>query len=206
MSSGLLFRCRVALQRLEQFLPSLLGLPGRFPPPGSLALIGIEGSRRPIPTGDAGKPFSWKDLIGDGILWAAPKHRRTVEKRLKRKYGSPDYKLKILLPKKHLRICSTCGGDHEVGVLCPTCYKKIRQETELIQEKIQTQLGLDPVDKEVVVLYDRERDDQSEEYWMGKRIVEMEKSRPVWFGKNLLQRSTEEQQPAEVKPDVEKLG
>ncbi|XP_058445407.1 large ribosomal subunit protein bL32m [Malaya genurostris] len=199
MSSALFFRFKLVLQHLEQLLPGLLG---RFPPPGSMALIGIEGNKLPVPDS---KAFNLKDLIGNGILWAVPKHRRTVEKRLKRKYGSPEYKLKIFVPKKHLRICHTCGGDQEVGVLCPNCYKKVRQETELIQEKIQAQLGLDPVDKEVVVLYDRERDDQPEEFWMGKRIVEMEKTRPTWFGKNLLQRSTE-QQTEEIKPDVEKLG
>lgn len=33
--------------------------------------------------------FSLKDLIGDGILWAVPKHRKTIERRLKAKYGHP---------------------------------------------------------------------------------------------------------------------
>lgn len=42
---------------------------------------------------------------------------------------------------------------------------------------------------------------QPAEFWEGKRVVEMQKSRPVWFNKNLLQKTT---QPAakttEVKP------
>ncbi|XP_053678424.1 39S ribosomal protein L32, mitochondrial isoform X2 [Anopheles nili] len=153
------------------------------------------------------KAFSLRDLIGDGLLWAVPKHRRTVEKRHKRKYGSPQYKLKIFLPKTHLRSCATCGSDHEVGVLCPVCYKKIRTETELMQENIQKELGLDPVDKEVVVLYDREKDEQPDEFWQGKRIVEMEKRRPMWFSKNMLQKSTQSQsEPDELKPGHEKLG
>lgn len=42
---------------------------------------------------------------------------------------------------------------------------------------------------------------QPAEFWEGKRVIEMEKSRPVWFNKNLLQKTT---QPAakttEVKP------
>ncbi|KXJ82529.1 large ribosomal subunit protein bL32m [Aedes albopictus] len=205
MNSSLWVRLRFALERFEQILPSLFGFPGsRFPPTGALALVGAEAGRLSV---ESGKSFSLKDLIGDGILWAVPKHRRTVEKRLKRKYGSPQYKLKIFTPKTHLRICTSCGSDHEVGVLCPTCYKKVREETEHIQTKIQAKLGLEPVDKEVVVLYDRERDEQPEEFWQGKRIVEMEKTRPVWFSKNLLQRTT--QQPAdtaEVKPETEKLG
>ncbi|XP_053692797.1 39S ribosomal protein L32, mitochondrial [Sabethes cyaneus] len=205
MTSGLWFRFRVALERFEQALPSLLGFPGRFPPPNCFALASIEADR--LPAANSTKPFSLQDLLGDGILWAVPKHRRTVEKRLKRKYGTPEYKLKILVPKKHLRICSNCGSDHEVGILCPTCYKKVRTETEQIQEKIQAELGLDPVDKEVVVLYDREKEDQPEEFWMGKRIVEMPKTRPNWFSKNLLQRSTQQDdQTTAVKPDAEKLG
>lgn len=71
-----------------------------------------------------------------------------------------------------------------------------------MQEKIQEELRLDPVDKEVVVLYDGENGEQSKEFWNGKRIVEMKKPRPVWFSKNLMQKSTE---PAatttEVKPN-----
>lgn len=42
---------------------------------------------------------------------------------------------------------------------------------------------------------------QPAELWEGKRVIEMEKPRPVWFNKNLLQKTT---QPAakttEVKP------
>ncbi|KAL1375641.1 hypothetical protein pipiens_017384 [Culex pipiens pipiens] len=208
MTSVWLGRLRLALERFEQQLPSWFGFPtgSGFPPAGAFALAGIEGGHRSASNPD---PFSLKALLGDGILWAVPKHRRTLEKRLKRKFGTPDYKLKILTPKTHLRMCATCGDDHEVGVLCPTCYGKVKAETEQMQEKIQAQLGLAPVDREVVVLYDRERDEQPAEFWQGKRIVEMEKSRPVWFGKNLLQRST---QPATtdsaevIKPETEKLG
>lgn len=69
----------------------------------------------------ASKSLSIKDLIGDGIFWAVPRTRRTLEKRQKRKYGSPDYHLKILLPKQTLRVCNQCGHDHEVGLLCREC-------------------------------------------------------------------------------------
>ncbi|XP_055604054.1 39S ribosomal protein L32, mitochondrial [Uranotaenia lowii] len=203
--SSIMFRLRLLAQRLEQLLPNLFGFPGgQLPPPGILALAGVGESHTKSCTRD---PFNLKDLIGDGLLWAVPKHRRTVEKRLKRKYGSPDYKLKIFVPKTHLRICSTCGGDHEVGVLCPTCYAKVQTETKLMQNKIQSELGLEPVDKEVIVLYDREKEEQPAEFWEGKRIVEMEKTRPPWFSKNLLQRSTQsEADTKEVKPETEKLG
>lgn len=42
---------------------------------------------------------------------------------------------------------------------------------------------------------------QPAEDWEGKRVIELEKQRPVWFSKNLLQKTT--QPPAttkEVKP------
>lgn len=58
--------------------------------------------------------FSLKDLIGDGLLWAVPKSRRSLERRLKRKFGFP----RMLIPRTNLRSCNVCGDDHEVGVLC----------------------------------------------------------------------------------------
>lgn len=67
---------------------------------------------------DTPKSWSLKNIIDNGILWAVPKHRRTIERRWKRKYGSPEYFLKILLPKTNLRVCDNCGGHHEVGLLC----------------------------------------------------------------------------------------
>lgn len=74
-------------------------------------------------------------------------------------------------------------------------------ETKAMQEKIQNELGLEPINKEVVVLYQGEKDGKPTEFFEGKRIVEMEKPRPSWFSKNLLQETT--QQPAstsDVKP------
>lgn len=64
------------------------------------------------------KRFTLKDLIGDGMLWAVPKTRRTLEKRQKRKFGVPGRVYKMLLPKPNLRSCIQCGHDHELGVLC----------------------------------------------------------------------------------------
>lgn len=66
-------------------------------------------------------------------------------------------------------------------------------------------LKLSPVESEVVVLYDGEKAEQPEEFFMGKRIVEMEKPRPQWFSKNLLQKTTQQNATTkEVKP--EELG
>lgn len=65
--------------------------------------------------------FSLKELIGDGILWAVPKHRKSLERRLKAKFGHPLYHVKTIPVKTTLRICMQCGHDHEVGILCRKC-------------------------------------------------------------------------------------
>lgn len=122
---------------------------------------------------------------------------------MKRKFGSPDFIPKTLQKKTHLRVCDVCGNHYEVGIICAHCYDKVRKETEAIKEKIMEKLKLSPVDSEVVVLYDGEKSEVSEELWKGKRIVEMEKPRPQFFSKNLLQKSTQQNaQTAEIiKPD-----
>lgn len=66
----------------------------------------------------ARRPFTLKDLIGDGLLWAVPRNRRTIERRWKRKFGHPDYINKLQVPKTNLRSCTKCGSDYEVGILC----------------------------------------------------------------------------------------
>lgn len=82
-----------------------------------------------------------------------------------------------------------------------TCYKKTIDETKEMQNKIQEELKLNPIEEEVVVLYSGEKNEKPAEFWKGKRIVEMEKPRPSFFSRNLLQKTT--QQPAtttDVKP------
>lgn len=59
-----------------------------------------------------------EEIFGDGFLLAVPTSRRTIEKRLKRKFGVPGLVNKMIVPKTTLRTCNTCGDDHEVGVLC----------------------------------------------------------------------------------------
>lgn len=82
-----------------------------------------------------------------------------------------------------------------------TCYKKVLDETKAMQDAIQTELKLEPVEKEVVVLYDGEKNSKPDEYCEGKRIVEMKKPRPSWFTKNLLQNTTQKPaQTSDVKP------
>lgn len=218
----LLSEINVAIQRFEYFLPSLFG---RFPqPPGKIyySKLGkfftsstnrisilvnfafqIEAPTSSHVANNISKPFSVKDLIGDGFLWAVPKFRRSVERRMKRRFGSPGLNMKYPQVKNYLVECEYCGDFYEPKSICATCYDKVRQETNSIKDKIMKKIGLSPDDKEVVVLYDGEKGESSSEFWNGKRIVEMEKPRPNWFSKNLLQKSTKEVEKATktVKPD-----
>ncbi|KAH8340910.1 large ribosomal subunit protein bL32m [Drosophila kikkawai] len=195
MSRNLFLSITNFIRNVERlFLPH-----GGHPP--ALALAGFQHEHSGLSGQKSSQEFSLKQLIGDGIFWAVPKHRRSVEKRLKRKFGYPEYVWKPLREKRNIRSCLQCGHDHELGVLCPFCYQKVLKETELMQEKIQENLGLDPVDKEVIVLYEGEKAEQSAEELKGKRIVEMKKPRPMWFTKNLLQKSTQQlSETKEVKP------
>lgn len=45
------------------------------------------------------------------------------------------------------------------------CYKRIREETEAMQKAIEAELKLEPIDKEVVVLYDNEIQEKGSEFW-----------------------------------------
>ncbi|XP_067014630.2 large ribosomal subunit protein bL32m [Anabrus simplex] len=184
--AALMVRCFQGLvKRLENTFSLLFD---RNFPPDSLCMATVGYYERPIPLK---KPrISLQELFGDGFLWAVPRNRRTIERRWKRKFGSPDYVMKILLPKTNLLVCNSCGHHHEAGVLCPHCYSKVQAETEMMQEEIQKELGLNPVENEVVVLYSGEKENHPEEYWKGKRIVEMKKERPSWFSKNLMQPTT----------------
>uniref|UniRef100_A0A336L163 Large ribosomal subunit protein bL32m n=1 Tax=Culicoides sonorensis TaxID=179676 RepID=A0A336L163_CULSO len=193
---GLINRLALIVQRLEHTIPFMFG---RHPPPDPMCCLAlIASSHNSYPS----KQFTVQDFIGDGFVWGVPKHRKTIEKRLKNRYGTPGLANKMLTIKTHLRVCNNCGHHHEVGVLCPHCYEQIRKETELMQEKIKSELKLDPVESEVIVLYDGEKGEKPDEFWKGKRIVEMEKPRPKFFSKNLMQKTT--QPPATtaaVKPD-----
>lgn len=75
-----------------------------------------------------------------------------------------------------------------------------------MQDAIQDKLGLEPIEKEVVVLYSGERDEKPKEFFESKRIVEIPKERPSWFSKNLLQETTQQSSAGTdvVKPS--KLG
>ncbi|KAG6441508.1 hypothetical protein O3G_MSEX001829 [Manduca sexta] len=121
-------------------------------PPKELALAYVHQRDTVIPS----KKFSIKDIVGDGFLLAVPKFRRTIEKRLKRKYGSPEYVWKMLIPKTNIKVCHECGHYHEQGRLCEKCYKRVQEETRKIKNKIQEKIGNSRIEQDVIVLYEGE--------------------------------------------------
>jgi len=89
-------------------------------------------------------------------------------------------------------VCNSCGHYHEAGKLCMNCYNKVKEETnEILMAMIKKQ-GLRPVEKEVIVLYEGEKQEKSDEELERHTIVELPKERPQWFSKNLLQRTNDE--------------
>nr|CAG4645934.1 EOG090X0IGM [Lynceus sp. MCZ IZ 141354] len=144
------------------------------------------------------------DEKSKGIMWAVPHCRRSVEKRLCRKFGAENWGTsKLIKPKLDLQVCMTCGHHHEYNRLCGHCYAQIDKETKLMQAEIDKNLGVSPIEKEVAVLYEGEKEQQSDDFFEGKHVIEMKKPRPSWFSQNLLQK-TAPAAPAAVKPD--KLG
>ncbi|XP_076346481.1 mitochondrial ribosomal protein L32 [Tachypleus tridentatus] len=125
----------------------------------------------------------FEDIFGNGFLWAVPRNRRSIERRLTRKMG----RNKMLFPKKNILICNECGHFHEAHTICGNCYEKVKQETRLLQEEIQKDLSLEPVEKEVVIVYQKEPKDYMNV--QGKRIVEIPRERPSWFSRNILEKT-----------------
>ncbi|KAF9414121.1 hypothetical protein HW555_007880 [Spodoptera exigua] len=158
------------LQLMKNVERSLFHIFGNHPPK-ELALAYVH-EKKPVPTP---KKFSINDIVGDGFLLAVPKFRRTIERKLKRKFGSPEYVWKMLVPNNSIKVCQNCGHHHEKRRLCGV-YEKFDYK-HLINRKVP------------------------KEFWKGKRIIEMKKERPQWFSKNLLEKTT--QQPSkstDVKP------
>ncbi|KAG8193292.1 hypothetical protein JTE90_003779 [Oedothorax gibbosus] len=125
-----------------------------------------------------------EDIIGNGFLWAVPKKRRSLERRMTRRMGFG----KLILPRNNVVVCNDCGHFHLVHTVCGNCYEKVKEETKYMQEAVFKELKLDPINKEVVILYENDR--KEEKLFEGKRIVEVPKERPQWFSKNLLMKDS----------------
>ncbi|PSN33038.1 39S ribosomal protein L32 [Blattella germanica] len=165
MATALLRVGAEALQRVENVF--LILFKDHFPPPGICVLVNEGGYVSPT----SKRSTSITDIFNDGFLWAVPKGRRSIERRLSRKFGFPQYDWKMLVPKKNLLVCNTCGHHYEANHLCPHCYEKVHKETEAMQSAIQEELGLSPIEKEVVVLFDGEKEEKPAEFWEVSFIV-----------------------------------
>ncbi|XP_011159110.1 39S ribosomal protein L32, mitochondrial isoform X1 [Solenopsis invicta] len=191
-------RLSLVFQKFEQVIQTIFGR--GFPPENALCAVNCNSllnEPKPINLGNS----SLKEIFENGILWAVPKHRRSLEIRYKRRFGVEKYFWKPPIVKTNILMCPNCGHDYEAGRLCAHCYEKVKLETKEMQDAIQKELGLKPVEENVIVLYDGEKDSKTEEFWKNQRIIEMPKKRPSWFHQNLLEPTTQEpSDKKEVKP------
>ena len=87
-----------------------------FPPP-ALSLVDVDASP---PSARASEPQDAKSLLDsifDGLMYAVPKRRRSLQVRLMRKAAHTRI-AKFATPKKNLTSCLECGHWHEVHTLC----------------------------------------------------------------------------------------
>jgi len=124
-----------------------------------------------------------------GILWNTPKKRRSLEVRKRKSFGMLEWgSYKKLRPNRRLRVDHQTGHYFELGKLEVKSFLEIMEETKAIQAKMREAFGLGPKDKEVAVAYADETDKFGN--IDGVKVVEMEKERPSFFSKQLMQKST----------------
>ncbi|KOC59496.1 39S ribosomal protein L32, mitochondrial [Habropoda laboriosa] len=187
MANSVFSRLYRAFQTFDQAIDIILG---RSLPPGNLCAIGCNAINQVQP-----KTFpaqSLKDILNDAFLWAVPKKRRSLEKRLCRRFGIPELHWKPPVPKTNILMCRKCGHNHEANTLCGYCYEIVKKETQIMQEAIKKSLGLKPIEQDVIVLYEGEKEELQDKFWKNQRIVELPKKRPEWFHQNLLQPTTQD--------------
>ncbi|CAL7937552.1 unnamed protein product [Xylocopa violacea] len=182
MANGIFNRLYRALKTFDQAIDIILG---RGFPPGNLLAIECNAINHVQSVNFPGR--SLKDILNDTILWAVPKRRRSLEKRLSRRFGVPKYNWKPHVPKTNILTCWKCGNHYEARTLCGYCYEIVKKETKEIQEAIKNSLKLGPIEQDVIVLYEGEKENLSDDFWKEQRIVELPKKRPDWFHPNLLQ-------------------
>lgn len=51
------------------------------------------------------------------------------------------------------------------------CYSKVKAETTVLQEKMIQELGLDPVDKEIAIVYQGERNQFDDEFFKVHHVI-----------------------------------
>ncbi|ODM89846.1 39S ribosomal protein L32, mitochondrial [Orchesella cincta] len=178
-----------SIRGLKKLTELLFPFPKGFPP--GLAVAGAPSTLPPIPMPSA----TMEDKKAEGFVWGVPKRRRSIETRLTRKFGVLEWHWKLIKPKYNLLVCDTCGHHYEAKHLCRNCYEKTMEETKLIRESMEAKFGHSPMDKDVIVLYESDKqsvptDTTPSLNASNKLIVELPKNRPTFFSPNLLQKST----------------
>uniref|UniRef100_A0A4D5RNB5 Large ribosomal subunit protein bL32m n=1 Tax=Ixodes scapularis TaxID=6945 RepID=A0A4D5RNB5_IXOSC len=147
---------------------------------GAILRIG-ELARPPLPSLCAMPESGAVPDREDGVLWAVQTKRRSLERRQWRRIGHPFFNVER---KNNIRTCEVCGHFHLRHTICGHCYEKVKLETQQLQEAVQQKLGLQPVEREVALVYQGEPMPPK----LDAVAVEVPRPRPAWFSKNLLSR------------------
>ncbi|KAH9523174.1 54S ribosomal protein L32, mitochondrial [Bulinus truncatus] len=172
-------KINITFSRCHQMLQIL----SRNNPPPSMAVLGIPLNSSNNGNFEKQSAKSLLDSIFDGILLAVPKHRRSIEKRLHRKHRFTNF-VEHGTAKNNIIPCLECGNFKEKGHLCKHCYDKVRLETKEMQSKMGEDLQFNVPRQEVEFVYEGERVENNNKY-----VVNMDKSRPSWFPKHLLNKT-----------------
>merc|ERR1712038_514881 len=182
---------RLASSALDRAIASLTARMLSPPPSHEMALAGVPGNFSGRPSSSAGDPSEDPLASGfDGLTWMqVAKKRRSLEKRMSRKYAKAQEiwgTSKLLKSNRDIRVEHSTAEYFLKNTLELKSYKRIMEETREIQQRTKEAFGIQPKNKEVIVLYDGEEDsfDSSK-----KLALEMPKERPAFFSKNLLQKT-----------------
>eukprot|EP00088_Acartia_fossae_P034565 TRINITY_DN3546_c0_g1_i8.p1 TRINITY_DN3546_c0_g1~~TRINITY_DN3546_c0_g1_i8.p1 ORF type:complete len:207 (-),score=26.57 TRINITY_DN3546_c0_g1_i8:217-801(-) len=132
-------------------------------------------------------PQNPDNFLNPSIVWVTPRRRHCVELRNTKRFGRKEWGTSKMIPmKRDIRVDHKTGEYFQVGKLAPLTYKKIMEETRLIQQKMAESFGTGtPKDKDVVVLYKGEQKEVPDKY----RVIEMDHERPAFFSANLMQKT-----------------
>ncbi|XP_002740678.1 large ribosomal subunit protein bL32m-like [Saccoglossus kowalevskii] len=166
----LAMRLRLAVQNIEARIQEIFN----FPPPVAPALAFHQPS---IDVGSDSSSFDIKSIF-DGFLWAAPKSRRSLERRRTRRRATE----KRLKSKPDIVACEVCGQPKLLYHLCGNCLEKVKAETEAVREKLGKEWSWNTPQTETIVLYEGEKVSEQDK---DKHIVEVPRKRPSWFTKDL---------------------
>ncbi|XP_040577140.1 large ribosomal subunit protein bL32m [Lepeophtheirus salmonis] len=137
--------------------------------------------------------------LKDSILWGVPKRRRSLEKRMTRRFGSKQWGTCKLVPMNYrIQVDNNTGEFFQLGELAPRTFRYIMNETEIIQSKVKNIFGKGAKDADVLVQYLGEKTDS---FGNNKsKIIEMETERPKFFSRHLLEKSASKKESTMVRP------